>query len=242
MGFDEGGFETFSDPVPGGPNTWDWTFIASNPDYIPTACTVTRRTTFTVPDFITGTVQLDPSNYNPKGGYIMSALTYDKLYLNEYAQLPMNSALTQAEFDSGDFFIWGFPLDDSTCPSAAYPISTYAVSEWVDLKASFTLVGDTLHVSWNPIDIIACYLGPWEIVVTARDSTNICATVVGNDVHYDNMNLGTIVPITQTSIVLQLSSGPLGVPHNITQCAAYAYPLCNKSTPSTFFVQSTPNC
>lgn len=241
MVFDEGGNENFIPPIPGGPNTWTWTVIGPETFFIPAVCNTARPSPYALPNLIAGTAELSPTNSNPLGGYIMSAPTDQKDYTLPYTQVLMSTAMTQAQLTSGEYFIFGFPVDNSVCPSATYPINVFAVSQWVDLGATFTIVGDTLHVAWPAFDVSACSIGPWEIIVTARDTVIVCS-FQGAAGNYANMNLGGTVPITATSLVIQLSSGPGGLAHSITQCAAYAYPVCNKSAPTTFYVNSIAYC
>uniref|UniRef100_A0A6C0CI96 Uncharacterized protein n=1 Tax=viral metagenome TaxID=1070528 RepID=A0A6C0CI96_9ZZZZ len=237
MGFGEGD-GLFFPPFQTGPNLYNFPFIEVRPDFIPTTCTTDRPLGFPTSNFVAGTVQLDPSNSNPQGGYIMSTVTDQKDYTQTYAQVAMSSALTQAEVDSGKFFIWGMPMNNIDFPAPFYSVATYAISKWIDLGATFTIFDDKLYVNWNQLDVSSCDLGEWEIVVTARDSTVVCGGF-GFTYNYPNMNLGDTVSIDQTSLVIQLNSGLGGITHNITQCAAYAYPICNRSPGRIFYVQST---
>jgi hypothetical protein len=189
-------------------------------------------------------VELALSNNNPLGGYIMSTSQDQKNYLSTYGPVSMSSALTQAQVTSGNFFLYGMPANGTDCPPDYYEVDTYAVSEWVDLGATFSITGDQLTVTWPAFDVSACSIGPWEIVVTAQDTVLVCTGFTGIyvDVSYPKMSLGGIVPVTATSFVIQLNSAPGGLTHNITLCGAYAFPLCNLSTASTFYVAASNGC
>jgi hypothetical protein len=245
LSFGEGGIPSFNPGSMYAPGAWNYINTDLEPYLIPTTCIVARPTIYSnSPNYVAGTVQLDPSNSNPLGGYIMSTLEDQKNYLLPYGPVSMSSALTQAQVTAGNFFLYGMPADAYDCPVPFYEVDTYAVSEWVDLGATFSITGDELTVTWPAFDVSTCSIGPWEIVVTAQDTVLVCSGYTGSDIDftYPKMSLGGIVPITATSLVIQLNSAPGGLAHDITLCGAYAFPLCNLSAPTTFFVSSTFGC
>ena len=198
------------------------------------ACSIDRTGTLDT-SARAGRVELSASNSNPNGGYIMSSM-HDELDTT----LPNNwvvysYALTQNEVDSGEFFQWFTTFQAFFNP---IEVNMFAVSEWVPLNPTCTIVNGVAQVEW--IDPFAnCPEGSplgWEIAVSVKDNVTICGSL-----NFTNMNLGTIVPITETSVDIQLYTGTSDPVHNITLCEAYAYPILNKSSDATFQVGACAN-
>ena len=174
-----------------------------------------------------GILQFASSNV-PNGGYIMKSIHQELDHTLPASNVPYVTAMSQAEYDAGDEFWWFMGLAFETAEN----IELCAVSEWRDLQATCVVNGNVATVSWLPENVPDCADENWEIVVTLRDESKVCPAANPEW----TFHLGDTATIGETQKNIQLHSGVTPPPHNIVQCAAYAYPVCNKSPSSVVSV------